>query len=194
MAFALGGVKFKLQFWFFIVIGLFAYLDRTNSVTLVLAAVIIHELGHLAAMWIFKTDVKELELGPFGARITLGKAYTGSYLNEMLIYLAGPLSGLVVASVIINLSGGQFLRFALINIGLSAFNLLPISTLDGGSFLFAVLCGAMGPVRAKAYLDIITYLLLIPLFILSFILLFRGAENMSLLITCTYLSLTALLR
>jgi len=194
MEFLLGHIQVKLQFWFFLIIGLFAYLDPTKSVGLVLLAILIHELGHILAMWCCGVNVSSLELGPFGARICTDRIRMRSYIDEMFIYLAGPLAGILTAAVCLSLGQGGAYRFALINLGLSAFNLLPIETLDGGSFLYAVLSKFWGPVRASRWLKVISYCVMLPLFGISLYLLLQGGQNISLLITCTYLALTALLR
>lgn len=190
----IGNVHIRLQFWFFLIVGLFAYLDPTDSVGLVLLAIVVHEMGHIIAMACCGVGVRELELGPFGARICTDKARVRSYIAEMFIYLAGPLSGILTAAVCLSAWSGEGNRFALINMGLSAFNLLPIETLDGGSFLYAVLSGFLGPIKAAKWLKAISYSVMLPLFGLSFYLLMQGGQNISLLITCTYLGLTALLR
>lgn len=84
-----------------------------------------------------------------GKRITLGTA-------ELLVALAGPLSNLVMALVstvlvIVLIHAGQPLttdapslstlafRFAVLNIGLLLFNLIPVPPLDGSKVLFNLL-------------------------------------------------------
>ena len=189
----LGNTKIRVRFGFFCVLGLFAYLAPTRAAELMLLAVLIHEIGHLCAMSLCGVRLVAIEIGPFGARMTTDSMRLLTYPCELLIYLAGPLVGLASAGIALLIWGGATADFVMASLGLSAFNLLPVETLDGGSIVYAALSSRWGPMLAARWLRILTWAILPPLFGIAFILLLQEERNISLLITCTYLALIALL-
>ncbi len=91
------------------------------------AAALIHELGHLLALWVAGERVRMLELGAFGARIETGPLEPET---ELVCALAGPLAGALVC-----LGWRLWPEAALAAAIQTAFNLLPLLPLDGGRAL-----------------------------------------------------------
>ncbi len=97
---------------------------------------IIHELGHLIMIKIFKKDILLLEISPIGGILYIDKCQNDYNFKELLIYLSGPL-----ASFILYVSFIFFhVNVILLN---SAFyvlvlNLLPILPLDGAKILMSL--------------------------------------------------------
>lgn len=114
-----------------------------EEAVLFLVAVAIHESGHLAMLFYFKVPIKSFALTPFGAHILTEDPYL-SYRKEIAVFLSGPLAGIAAAMGLIpfirmHLSSAV-LYFFFCNLFLSAVNLLPASSLDGGGALFSFLC------------------------------------------------------
>ena len=121
---------------------------RPGELAALLPAIIVHELGHLAAIW-------ALGLAPAGFR-----AEAGGFLIEVqgdagpagqgLIAAAGPLAGLLYAWAAARLSvapGREWLALSAgLSLLLSLFNLLPVPLLDGGR-LCAALASALPNAR-----------------------------------------------
>lgn len=94
------------------------------------AAAIIHELGHLAALWWAGERVRALEIGMFGLKIETGELSTG---KTLVCALAGPLAGAAVC-----LGWRLWPRTALAAFVQTVFNLIPLRPLDGGRALGAL--------------------------------------------------------
>ena len=116
-------------------------------------ALLLHELGHLVTARGLGYRVRSLELWPFGAALSmdLGAGSRGA----LPVSLAGPLSGLVAAGMsllllrLIPRTAGVMEPFFLLNLTLTAVNLLPAEPLDGGSALVALLERSLGTRRAR---------------------------------------------
>ena len=90
----------------------------------ILFSAMIHELGHLTALWLFKRRIYELRILPFGARIDTESIYG---FPAVICALAGPLAGGIL--IFLYPSAPKISFCALIQ---SVFNLLPVYPLDGG--------------------------------------------------------------
>jgi membrane-associated protease RseP (regulator of RpoE activity) len=112
-----------------------------------LAAILLHEFGHLAAAWACSVTVREFGLGwgrqllrfrlrtincvvrilPIGAyvRLDMIQLRTRPLSQQVLVLLAGIIANLIVAAV----AGGT--RFGLVNYLLAATNILPLYQQDG---------------------------------------------------------------
>lgn len=92
-----------------------------------LPAAALHELGHLAALWLVGGHVAGLRLSALGAELRLAGPL--SYRQELPAALAGPLTS--VAAALLAAGAGWYL-FAGVSLALGLFNLLPVYPLDGG--------------------------------------------------------------
>lgn len=108
------------------------YIDPGRQLLFLLVAAGLHECGHYLMMLVLGHRATSIHLGFTGAVLRTDLL---PYVHEWKIALAGPLVNLVLA--------GLFSRhapvFAVVNLGLAAFNLLPIYPLDGGRILQALL-------------------------------------------------------
>jgi stage IV sporulation protein FB len=108
------------------------------------------------------------------------------YGREAAVSLAGPLINGI----------GCFLfwvwgqpRTALIHGVLAAFHLLPVSAMDGGEAVYALLCCWWSEKRSRQAVLSLSVIVLLPLCSLGFFLLFQTGYNASLLILTVYLIL-----
>lgn len=111
-----------------------------------IAAVLLHELSHVAALRCRGVKHIRLAASPTGLRIYYPGAAL-SFCSKLAVSLAGCASNLIAAAVSIPV--GAF-RFAAINTALAVFNLLPIAGLDGGEALSTVFERCADPSRAYA--------------------------------------------
>jgi Zn-dependent protease len=127
-------------------------------VTLLFAAVVLHELTHSYVALGYGVEIERIVLLPIGG-VSAMKEMPKDPHQELMIAVAGPLVNLVLAAVLYpvflifgdSLSPGlNFLLyyFILMNFLLGAFNLLPAFPMDGGRVLRAYLAERMSFVKA----------------------------------------------
>lgn len=108
------------------------YFDPAHTFAPFLAAVTIHEAGHLVMLRLLRVRVHKLRLGVTGAVIETDLL---PYRKEIAVALAGP----TVNGIMLLLFSSRAPLFALVNFCLLAYNLLPFYPLDGGRILRALL-------------------------------------------------------
>ena len=129
------------------------------------AAVMAHELGHLAMMLMLSKVSVEIRLSASGVYINPKYRRSVSKTTETAILTAGPLLGVAVGATLKSI----FPTFFKASIILSAANMIPIKGTDGGSLL-ELYCGS----RYKAVEAVSTAVLFAIAIILAF---FPLADN-----------------
>lgn len=100
----------------------------------------VHELGHLAVLWLLGLKIESIRLEVRGICIRYSGAC--SERGHIVAALAGPMGGLLYSAALLLLGLGrvEWLWISTqISLLLTAFNLLPILPLDGGQ-VFVRLC------------------------------------------------------
>jgi Zn-dependent protease len=177
------GIDIKIHITFFLILILgalpwgsrFGVTGALFGVGLILAlflCVTLHELGHSLAAQFYGIPVREIILLPLGGVALLSRNPTKP-VQELVIALAGPLVNVVIALILLVITGaglalggldsttlmdanqapslGLFLVWLLqANIALVIFNMIPAFPLDGGRVLRAILAMVMPSQRATA--------------------------------------------
>lgn len=196
MKFKLLGTEIYVSFFFAAVITIMLATDRTGLILPSLFAVLMHEFGHLFAMWLLDSNPKQIKLIP--ASVQISAPITSLYKNDIIIALMGPLVNIVLFIVLyINFLAFKIewvLNCALINLLIALFNLLPVSGLDGGTILFSLIAKNYDYNKACLSLKIITLTVAIAIIIAAVTLTFRGSFNISLYIIGIYLGILTILK
>lgn len=186
MSFTLWGRRVTVSFLFTALIAFLLFCDERGATVSGLAAAACHEAGHLLAMARLGVPVVAFRFSAFGVEMVRGEGEKQGYLSDALLSLAGPLANAAVFLLCL-LIGREGSVFAQGNLLLAGMNLLPAESLDGGQFLFSMLCPAVGVERAGRIVSIVSFLVIVPLAAVSFLLLFRSRYNISLLLVTLYL-------
>ena len=125
---------------FFLTVVLYYIAQRAGLFRWVVSAVLLHELGHTAVIYLCGGRVEGLTLGAGG----LCMDYDGDFSagQEISIALAGPAANLLCAffcAVLYRRGAEAFSYAAGVHALLAFWNLLPVRTLDGGGVLSGLL-------------------------------------------------------
>lgn len=157
MKFKFFGTEIYVSFLFCAVLCCMLLIDRTGLVLPTFFAVFIHETGHILAMWASDCQPKAIRLIPTSVQIT--RSFSCKKRGEFAITLCGPLFNLVVFGVLLaNYSlfkNEQSLHFAILNLVIAIFNLLPIAGLDGGMLLSLLLSRFLDIYKSESIVRII---------------------------------------
>ena len=196
MRFRIFGTEFYVSFLFAAVITAMLAFDRTGFILPLLFAVLIHELGHLVAMWILDCAPKRIRLVPAAVEITTKIQSGGKY--EIFIALCGPTVNLLLfASLFVNylaFGNDSYLTVGLIILLIGLFNLLPVTGLDGGTVLFNILCRKTEPSKAALIMRIINFSVAAAALIAAITLCFKGQFNLSFFILALYLAVMSIIK
>ena len=161
------------------------FFDFFASMMLVYGVVLMHELAHVFMAHRLGVSVKEIEVLPFGITMRLDSHYVKEPRKEILIAIAGPMSNIVMAGILIAFGYRGVLLAA--NISIAALNFMPALPLDGGRVLRAALTQRWGFVKALNFTMTMTKILGAVLGILGIGVFAYSGFNFSVLLISTFL-------
>lgn len=194
----IGKIIFEISFPLTAVMTASILFDSSLSVTICFISVLIHELGHIAVLHHFGCTPEKIKLTLFDVAIVDSSKQIRDFKEELAVVLAGVISNFLVG--IISLIMFQTLKFGVFelllntNFTLAFFNILPVETLDGGQALMLILSRKNDIRKAVLISDVISFMIIIPLGIIGFIVLLRSKYNFSLLLTAVYLLAVLLMK
>lgn len=121
--------------------------DKEGRYTLLVAASLIHELGHVICMVVCGKRIEAVTIVPGGFDIRYSGGHD-SYWADIAITLCGPGANLAVSVAFLGIQSRMTDYFIGINLVLCLFNMLPVYPLDGGRALHLVMECLLGPDRA----------------------------------------------
>lgn len=134
--------KIRISYPLIGVVPVLVFFDTEYKLLSVLAAMAIHEAGHIWGMVYRKIAFNNIKIGICGAVISYGKDRLTSYAEDVFIALMGSVFNflvIVAAFVMHRLTGWNFDFFIGINALLGLFNMIPIIPLDGGRVMVSIL-------------------------------------------------------
>ncbi|MDR3551732.1 MAG: site-2 protease family protein [Clostridia bacterium] len=197
---ALGGLRrVNISVYFAVFIACLLVLDHTGLVVYALVCVGVHELGHIAAIRLYRAPVEEISFRLFGVGIRLRNNVRLGYRQELVVALAGCAANLLLcaAAWICARVGFYALQASLLlvfSLMIGAFNILPICPLDGGRALETLLSMRLPPEKVQRIVDIVSLVLIVPLATAGFRLLIWTGCNFSLLLVAVYLAAMLVLK
>lgn len=131
MTFRLRGIRIEISFWFVAVLTLLLVLSPQSNGAWCFLLCMLHECGHLGAMFLSGKRPLKVEFGYFGMKIVTGERMVSPGC-DIIIALSGPAVNLLLAAVF-HFFGRD--EIAVVSLALGVFNLLPVTVLDGGRIL-----------------------------------------------------------
>lgn len=179
----------SVEFSFLAVIALLGLLESSACIYMSLASCILHEIGHLLALFSFGVGVKKIVL--YGAGIKIVRDFSlVENKKEAIILLSGPLMNILAFCVFYLFKGENFKVFAVMNLATALFNLLPIKALDGGQLLFLIFDSKP---KLLSFINIVTCVVT-PALVLAVALMMNFFKiNLSLLISGAYFFIFSLI-
>ncbi len=186
-------IKIKVSIPFVLLIAAMYILDSGNVFMPTFFAVIIHELSHIMAIFLCGASIDTVDIRAFGIRVNVPELSCMPYKKEIIIAAAGPLAGIITASL--GFAAANILHTAIldyfigVNILITAINLIPVYPLDGGRIILGAMLQYL-PVRGAYTVSYILAIVSIgTLFGLCAFLALRNALNPSLVIFTAYIAL-----
>ena len=159
---------------------------------LLIAAVLVHEAGHITAMAAQGVGIAEIVFLPCGIDIRRKNKFI-SYKSEILISLCGCGVNLIVFACFCRLRGyGGF--FAWVNLIYCAVNLLPITGLDGGEALRSFLKSFFDPRKADKIMKRTSFVFCVLLWICGVYILIVLNGNFSVFAMSVFLFVSSVLK
>lgn len=191
MRFSFLGIRFFVSFpaIALICISLFATESGSFLLLMCLLASFLHEAGHLFFIWKFKGKPESIHINPSEIAINCNLADI-TYKQDFIITVSGVAINLCVCVLCFITyllhSSNLFLNFAMCNLFVGLFNLLPVKTFDGGQMLELLFSRVFTTRTTERLINIITVITVMPLATAGLYILFTSEFNYSMLILAIY--------
>lgn len=187
------GIQFRFHPLFSVVMLLSVAGGYFIEMATLFGIVLVHEMGHVIAAKGFGWRVKEVLLLPFGGEVVVEELGSMPVWQEIIVTISGPLQNvwmILIAYLLqwMGLISEQWSAYFIqANLFITLFNLLPISPLDGGRLLHAIMAFWL-PYHRVISLNIKLSLALSVLITVGSLLhMIRGGIQMNLLIIGVFL-------
>jgi len=185
--------KIHIDFSFVFFVTILFFIDKSFFIISALVASLIHELGHLVAIKKNSSTSEQLDIdfSIFKLNIVDSHRLSKSFREDLTILISGPAFNFVVFFLFLLLStilkNDRLHFFALENLFLFIFNLLPIAPLDGGQILFAILSFKFDFLIAQKIVSIISLSLIYIISSFGFFIFLYSKYNISVLLLSIYI-------
>lgn len=176
-----------VDYLFFFMLS-FLLLFNSKATLVVLLLSILHELGHIAALICCGGEIKLLKLSSFGM-VMVPYDNNLSLVQEIVFVLAGPAVNLAITLATLPFDNESVAQISALSFLLGAFNLIPVSSLDGGKALSNFLLLYFNEETVVKIMRGVTVVLLIVLAFVGLIMLKINHHNYSVLLIVVYLTI-----
>ncbi|MBR6510413.1 MAG: hypothetical protein IKT38_07390 [Clostridia bacterium] len=196
MKFKIFSTKIYISFFFMAVFTVMLATDRTGLILPLFFAIIMHECGHLFCMWAEDVSLKQIKIIPSGIQIISG--FSGEYKKDIKVALCGPIVNIALFVILyfnyLSFGNEQVLNYALLNLIIAIYNLLPVKGLDGGTILYSIIARKSNINKAEITLKFITLSVAIAVLITAVLLTVNDVLNISIYIVGIYLFIISLIK
>lgn len=178
------GTEVSFQYIYIAVLTFVLIMDKSGGIFCCFLSSLLHEIGHLIPLVLFHQKIDKIEFSVFDVKIK--SQYRLSFSKELTIVLSGVGFNFLLFGVFIKIIP----IFAYTNLFIGLFNILPVSTLDGGQALKIILNKFFTQHITEIVINILTVIFAMPIFTLGIIVLINTGYNFSFLFLGIYLILT----
>lgn len=198
MKFKVFGITIELSFVLVAVFAIIVISDTSQRLICCFLSALFHEAGHIATMCKLGKKPKKIICQLFNIKIIDDSRAIYSYKTDLLVVLSGITVNFflsIFSFIFYHISNMELLlTFSIVNLLTGLFNLLPVSNLDGGQAIYLILSQKFTDETANKIIDVLTVLLIFPISIAGFIVLFNSKYNFSLLLISVYLIITLIVK
>ncbi|MDP4121320.1 MAG: site-2 protease family protein [Bacillota bacterium] len=191
-------INFNISYPMIAAFVILLLIDRSGAIACGCFAAAVHEFGHIFAMILLKSKPDTIKCNFFDITIFDKNRNRRTFKDDLFIVTAGIAVNYILALIFFIL----YFKFKLpvffllfsSNLFIGIFNSLPVEALDGGQILYILLTRAVQPKTAVKIIEIISFVVLLPMALLGFLLLLHSKNNYSLLIISCYLMFILLMK
>jgi len=189
------GIKISVSVGFFGIVTLMLYIDKTGLMLPTAVTVIVHEIGHLIALILFKSKPESivLKVGTVGISGRFLLSAKKEIIMLFVCFLLNIFLFFVLFCFYFIFENFVLLNFALVMLVTGVFNLLPIIGLDGGEILKIILNMRLKSVSSNLILYLTSSVTVMFILMLGFYVFADTKSNISLILMALYLFLGILL-
>ena len=148
-------------------------------------SVAIHESGHIIAAKILRINLTECKIDIYGAALSTA-SFDFSYGDEIFLCICGPATNFFTAVICIPIyhvvNCDFLLYFIFSSFSLASLNLLPVKGFDGGRIFNSLLCLITDAYKAERVTLVVSFIIILLLWIVSVYLMLIARSNLSLFI------------
>lgn len=181
--FKIKNISIKISFSFFSLFAVLFYSNESSKILMALFSCILHEIGHILLMCLFKCPPRQLIFYGGGMKLTPNCRLI-SYKKEIAVLSAGCIINLVLGFLLIYIN--TFIEFAVANITLGLFNLLPFRAFDGGQIIKIIFDNLQNQ-NVLRYYGLALKFICGGLILMSIICMFKFKMSISLAVTICYI-------
>jgi stage IV sporulation protein FB len=159
-----------VNFSFLAIISLAILFKDHTIIGFGIAACLLHEIGHLAVMLFFRVRLNGIVLYGAGISIKSDDITRRAFFEEVSVITAGIVVNIAAALFFLPQNSNSSQIFAVINLMLAAFNLLPLANFDGGRLRTALIDRYLTFEKAQKLKKLLKLIDLIVIFIAALLL------------------------
>ena len=181
-------MKIEINLKIILILVLFLLINKIDVYAIFLIFIIIHEIVHALVGILLGFKPKVFKLNPLGVLIEFYSYNNASYIKKILIFLAGPISNILLSLIFYFIDIEFELKTKLIytNLLIGIFNLIPIIPLDGGRIFKEILTNFIGNKNANEFMIISTKVILAIITLIYSIVIFK-MKNIAIFLLIIYL-------
>lgn len=156
--------KYLYIHWLFVLLMIFFYINRQLEILAISYLImIIHEMAHLLSAKFLGLSISHIIIYPFGVNLRLKNSMLYSVSDEVILYLSGPLSNVIMALLVLPFYSNNcfFNDFYFKNIAYFIINMLPLAPLDGGMIIKKLLNYKFGFDKGNRIMRFLSFIFII---------------------------------